>query len=73
MIADTLEELHSMAEAIGMKLEWFQEKGKVPHYDVCKMRKQDALTKGAVLLERKAFVEKMRTVEGVKEQKGLPS
>lgn len=60
MIADTLDELHTMAEAIGMKREWFQDKGKFMHYDVCKMRKKKALELGAILLERKAFVEKLR-------------
>ena len=42
MLADTLEELHEMADAIGMKRSWFQPKS-TPHYDVCLMRRKKRL------------------------------
>lgn len=61
MWADTAEELHAMAEAIGMKREWFQTPGgkypaSFPHYDVCLTRRQKALELGAidVLTNRRA-------------------
>ena len=52
MMADTLDELHTMAEAIGMKREWFQHKGpgSLPHYDVCLTRRKRAIELGAIEL-----------------------
>jgi hypothetical protein len=32
--ADTLDELHSFAKECGLKMEWFQNHHKHPHYDV---------------------------------------
>lgn len=63
MIADTLEELHEMAEKIGMRREWFQASASFPHYDVAKGRREDAIRFGAVVLPRKeyfAVVDKLR-------------
>ncbi|MBA7526217.1 hypothetical protein ES705_18378 [subsurface metagenome] len=47
MAADTEEELHAMADRIGMKREWFQE-GSIPHYDVSMSRRKLAVEHGAV-------------------------
>lgn len=43
MIADTEEELHAMAEEIGLKREWYQG----DHYDVSLSKKELALENGA--------------------------
>lgn len=48
MWADTLEELHSMADAIGMKRAWFQAGGTIDHYDVTPARRAKALELGAI-------------------------
>ena len=50
MIADTPEELHRMADQIGIKRRWYQGPGKAscPHYDVSKSRRQLAIQLGAV-------------------------
>lgn len=49
MYADTLEELHAMAEAIGMKRAWFQpDGGRLPHYDLVPARRAKAVELGAV-------------------------
>lgn len=32
----SLEELHVFAQKIGLKREWFQNKGKLSHYDLCR-------------------------------------
>ena len=34
MVADTLEELHTMAATIGLSRGWFQDKKRLPHYDL---------------------------------------
>lgn len=43
MLADTIEELHAMADAIGSKRNWFQG----DHYDVPLFRREKALALGA--------------------------
>lgn len=55
MIADTEEELHQMAEQIGLKPEWFQNKG-VPHYDICQAKKKQAIQQGAIEVDRRRLV-----------------
>ena len=61
MIADTLEELHAMALAIGMKIEWFQP-GSFPHYDLLRPRRAAAVKLGAAELERRPFIDKLREI-----------
>lgn len=61
MIADTLEELHAMAEAIGMRRAWFQPKS-FPHYDVSLTRRRLAVARGAVEVDRRQLVEIMRRI-----------
>lgn len=60
MIADTLEELHAMADAIGLKREWFQDARAAAHYDLSLSHRRAALANGAIELERRSFVVKMR-------------
>jgi hypothetical protein len=48
MYADTLDELHAMATAIGMKLAWFQDKPSMPHYDLVETRRRKAVKLGAI-------------------------
>lgn len=59
MIADTPEELHAMAERIGMRREWFQPKS-FPHYDVSLSRRVEAVRLGAKSIRRRDLVLKMR-------------
>lgn len=49
MISDTLEELHDMAEQIGMERRWFQAppKASYPHYDIPEHKRAKALALGA--------------------------
>lgn len=60
MLADTLEELHAMAERIGMRREWFQGDASTPHYDVCLMRRGLAIQNGAVEIGRRETVALIR-------------
>jgi Fe-S oxidoreductase len=59
MVADTPDELHAMAKQIGMRREWFQPKS-TPHYDVCLMRRAKAIEFGAIVVDRRAFVDVIR-------------
>ncbi len=43
MIADALNELHTMAALLNIKRKYFQDKKGRPHYDICKSKKQEAL------------------------------
>lgn len=61
MIADTPDELHDMAAAIGMKREWFQDT-KFPHYDVSLERRKAAIKLGAVEVDRREIVALMRKI-----------
>lgn len=63
MIADTPEELHAMAEKIGMRREWYQDKSSFPHYDVSLSRKRQAIRDGAIVLERIEFIAAKRRIE----------
>lgn len=47
MAADTLEELHEMADHIGVNRKYFQNKPGKPHYDICQQMKVKAIEFGA--------------------------
>jgi hypothetical protein len=74
MYADTHEELHAMAAAIGMKREWFQDEGKLSHYDLVESRRKAAVRCGAIEHSRAEMVTFMRRkcalAERVMEQVG---
>lgn len=60
MLADTLEELHEMAEKIGAMRSWLQiSRTGVPHYDIPLFRKDQALELGAILIGRRETVKVM--------------
>lgn len=46
MLADTLPELHAMADKIGVNRRWFQANN-IPHYDICQSKRALALRYGA--------------------------
>ena len=62
MIADSLEELHAMADKVGVARRWFQKYASIPHYDVCKSKRLLAIRCGAIPVERRDFVLKMRQI-----------
>ena len=59
LIADTLEELHEFALSIGLKREWFQEHNNFPHYDLTAKRRANAISKGAIEIDKKRIVKMM--------------
>lgn len=48
MIADTEEELHAMADRIGVNRKWYQDHGYRGHYDITQSKKALAIKYGAV-------------------------
>jgi hypothetical protein len=62
MIADTLDELHEMADAIGIARKWFQGDSSFPHYDICKAKRALAIEKGAIELSRRDFIYTLRSL-----------
>lgn len=49
LAADTLDELHEFAARLGMRRSWFQPgRGRHPHYDLVKSRRDRAVALGAI-------------------------
>lgn len=46
LVADTAEELHAAAKALGLRREWAQDKGRTLHYDLPEPIRQRAITLG---------------------------
>ena len=66
MIADTLEELHAMAKAIGIHRKHFQSKqARHPHYDICLAKRKQAVNLGAIELSSKELIIKLKSCEHV--------
>jgi len=67
MIADSLDELHAMAQRLGLKRAWFQEppKASFPHYDVAQSKKALALKLGAIECDRVTFCAHMRRLRPI--------
>lgn len=61
MMADTLAELHAMADRIGMDRKWFQPYSS-PHYDLSLSRRKLALAAGAVEIDRREVVDLIRRI-----------
>ena len=59
MIADSVSELVAFAVSIGLRPEWFQPKSS-PHFDLTAESRRVAVLHGAVELDRRAFVQKLR-------------
>lgn len=56
LVADSLEELHSFANEIGLKRDWFQRNASYPHYDITLKTRSIALAKGATFGSRKTII-----------------
>ncbi|MDI2141302.1 MULTISPECIES: DUF4031 domain-containing protein [unclassified Pseudomonas] len=56
LVADSLDELHSFADRLGLKRSWFQSKTLYPHYDVTKSVRTRALAMGAKGADREQIV-----------------
>ncbi len=67
MLADTLDELHAMANKIGVARRWYQgpPKTTTPHYDICKSKRALAVQYGAIEIDRRTMVQIRRRLLGV--------
>ena len=59
LIADSIDELIDFAVSIGLRPEWFQPKS-TPHFDLTDELRAAAVSHGAIELENRAFVAKVR-------------
>jgi hypothetical protein len=66
MLADTPEELHAMADKIGVARRWFQDPKTMnvstPHYDIAKSKRALAVAAGAIECDRNALVAVVRRI-----------
>jgi len=62
MLADQTEELHEMADRIGIARCWFQN-ARYPHYDICKTKRAMAVRFGAREIGRREFVQIARKLQ----------
>lgn len=63
LFGDTPEELHAMAERIGLKREWFQDHDPRPgfhHYDVTPSKRAAAVRLGAVPISTRDYLKRVR-------------
>jgi hypothetical protein len=63
MIADTVDELHQMADDLGLFRAWYQPKS-FPHYDVTPRVSQQAIRLGAIAVTQRELVEVIRRCRG---------
>jgi hypothetical protein len=59
MVADTLDELHQMADRIGVARRHFQchPNARNPHYDICKASREKAVALGAQEVSTRKIIE----------------
>ena len=55
-----LAELHSFAQSIGLKRQWFQDNIRMPHYDLTPNKRMAAVRQGAIEVTGKQMVARMK-------------
>ena len=59
MIADTEEELHTIAAKIGLKRSWYQTDSILDHYDLTNSKRILAIQNGAIEIDRYQLIERL--------------
>ena len=67
LIADSVDELMEFALAMGLRREWFQPKS-TPHFDLTADTRTRAVTMGAIELDRRGLIRKVREIRA---QRGI--
>jgi len=70
---ENIEELHKLAQRIGLKRSWFQSNSVIHHYDLIASKQKKAIKAGAVFCDRKTectYIRKWRALnkDGCKEK-----
>lgn len=65
LFADTLEELHAFAGGLQQRRSYFQEHSNLPHYDLTPNKRQQAVRAGAIEVQTKAYLRKLRASRSV--------
>ena len=60
LVADSVDELHTFAQLLGLKREWSQLQGSIPHYDLTSNKRAQALRLGAVEAGEEQLADMMR-------------
>ena len=63
MVADTLDELHNMADIITVNRKWFQDKPNFPHYDISKGKRALAVSSGAIEITTREMIRFRKRLE----------
>lgn len=61
LIADSIDELMDFALAMGLRREWFQPKS-TPHFDLTADGRATAVAMGAIELDRRGLIRKVREI-----------
>lgn len=71
MTADSLEELHAVAAAIGLKRCWFENKRgrQHPHYDLTEAQRDVAIAHGAIPAGRREYLNAVYRITGRPERR----
>ena len=73
MVADTPDELHEMANLLGLKRHWFQGGNfSLPHYDICKSKRALAIKYGAIEIDKYKLVEMIKANRDKKAKQDQP-
>lgn len=70
LIADSVAELIEFAVMIGLRPEWYQPESS-PHFDLDEGSRRTALQHGAIDLDRRSFVKKLRELRASRETDAL--
>ena len=60
LFADNIDDLHIFAESLGLKKAWFQDDYRLPHYDLTKSKRIQAVKMGASEVSIKFTARRMR-------------
>ncbi|RYG38386.1 MAG: DUF4031 domain-containing protein [Burkholderiales bacterium] len=63
LVADSLDELHAFASALGLKRSWFQDRASYPHYDVTMSMRERALKRGALSVGKTEMLKSARKLK----------
>lgn len=63
LVADSLDELHAFAAALGLKRIWFQDRASHPHYDVTMSVRERAIRRGAISVGKTEMLNSARKLK----------